>query len=165
MIAIYIILFVSICRKMIVVDEILEINVEAGCKKDHKLRFAGKGNQRPGTPCPDDLVFVVKEKPHEIFKREGDDLVVTQKISLLEALTGKTIKITMLDGREIDVSVTDIVKPDTKIVIKDEGMPSTSKSGEKGNLIIKFDIIFPSTLTLTESQKRELKNIFGEGDL
>ena len=57
------------------------------------------------------------------------------------------------------------MKPDTKIVIKDEGMPSTSKSGEKGNLIIKFDIMFPSTLALTESEKRELKNILGEGDL
>ena len=78
---------------MIVVDEILEINVEAGCKKDHKLRFAGKWNQRPGTPCPDDLVFVVKEKPHETFKREGDDLVVTQKISPLEALTERHSKL------------------------------------------------------------------------
>ena len=145
---------------MIVVNEILNIKLKPGCKKDTKLTYVEKGNQQPGRPRPDDLVVVVKEKPHEIFKREGNNLIVTQKISLVDALTGKTIKITTLDGREIYVSLTNIVKPDTKIVIENEGMPSTSKAGQKGNLIIKFDIIFPSSLRLTGSQKRGLKNIF-----
>lgn len=143
---------------MMTVDEILTIDVKPGWKKDTKITYPGKGNQAPGFPCPADLVFVVDEKPHAIFKREGNDLVTTQKISLIEALTGKTIKVTTLDGREIEVSVTDIVKPDTEIVIQDEGMPSTSKPGTKGNLRIKFDIIFPTQLTA--SQKSELKNIF-----
>ncbi|KAK4263386.1 hypothetical protein QN277_028804 [Acacia crassicarpa] len=144
------------------VEEILKIEVEPGWKKDTVITFPGKGNQVRRKSAATDLVIVVEEKPHPIFKREQNDLIITHKISLLEALTGKTIKVTMLDGREIEVSVTDIVKPDTEIVVQDEGMPSASKPGKKGNLRINFDIIFPSQLSTL--QKCQLKKIFSEVD-
>ncbi|KAI9126320.1 hypothetical protein K1719_002741 [Acacia pycnantha] len=62
---------------------------------------------------------------------------------------------------KIDVEP-DIVKPDTEIVVQDEGMPSASKPGQKGNLRINFDIIFPSQLSTL--QKCQLKKIFSEVD-
>jgi hypothetical protein len=43
--------------------------------------LAGKGDEAPGQPAQD-LVFVVRQKPHPVFTREGDDLVTTQRISL-----------------------------------------------------------------------------------
>ncbi|KAI9126391.1 hypothetical protein K1719_002812 [Acacia pycnantha] len=148
----------------ITVDEIVEVKVKPGWKKDTKITFRGKGNQEPGSPSPADLVFVLEDKPHETFKRVGNDLVTTQKISLCEALTGKTIKVTTLDGREIEVSVTEIVTPDTEIVVQDEGMPSASNPGKKGNIRIKFDMVFPSSLQLTASQRDEMKKFLSEVD-
>ncbi len=41
----------------------------------------GKGDEVPGQPAQD-IVFVVKQKPHTVFMREGDDLVCTHRLPL-----------------------------------------------------------------------------------
>ncbi|MED6157454.1 hypothetical protein PIB30_023185 [Stylosanthes scabra] len=141
------------------VDEILKIDIKPGWKKGTKITFPGKGNREAGT-APADLVFVVDEKPHAIFKRDRHDLVVTEKILLVDALAGKTLNLTTLDGRELKIKVTEIVKQGYELVIPNEGMPISKEPGKKGNLIIKFDVMFPSRLTT--QQKNELKRILSD---
>jgi len=140
------------------VEEILKIDIKPGWKMGTRITFPEKGNQETGM-VPGDLVFVVDEKPHAVFKRKGNDLVVNKRISLLEALIGKTLELVTLDGRKITVPVTDIVRPGHEVVIPDEGMPISKEPGKKGNLRIKFDVKFPSKLT--EEQKSDLKRVLG----
>ena len=102
---------------------------------------------------------MIDEKPHAVYKRDGNDLVVNQKISLLEALTGKTVELTTLDGRYLTVPVTDIIRPGHEVVIANEGMPISKEPTKKGKLRIKFDVAFPSTLTA--EQKSDLKRVLG----
>ncbi|ESQ40072.1 hypothetical protein EUTSA_v10014043mg [Eutrema salsugineum] len=139
------------------VEEILTIDIKPGWKKGTKITFLDKGNEQRGI-IPSDLVFIVDEKPHSVFKRDGNDLVVTQKISLVEALTGCTAQVTTLDGRTLTVPVNNVVSPSYEEVVKGEGMPISKDSSRKGNLRIRFIIIFPSKLT-TE-QKLGLKRMF-----
>ncbi|KAB5537586.1 hypothetical protein DKX38_015119 [Salix brachista] len=143
------------------VEEILKIDIKPGWKKGTKITFPEKGNQEPGI-TPADLIFVVDEKPHSVFKRDGNDLVVNQKISLLEALTGKTIELTTLDGRYLPISVTDIVKPGQELLVTNEGMPISKEPTKRGNLKIKFDVTFPTRLTV--EQKSDLKKALGASD-
>ncbi|KAJ9172135.1 hypothetical protein P3X46_015413 [Hevea brasiliensis] len=143
------------------VEEILKIDIKPGWKKGTKITFPEKGNQEPGV-IPADLIFVVDEKPHPVFRRDGNDLLVNQKISLLEALTGKTVDLTTLDGRYLTIPVTDIIKPGHEIVISNEGMPISKEPHKKGNLKIKFDVTFPSSLTA--EQKSDLKRVLGGVD-
>lgn len=145
------------CRKTKTVEEVLKIYIKPGWKKGTKITFPGKGNQEAEATAPDDLIFVVDEKPHALFKRDGNDLVVTQKILLVEALVGKTLNLTTLDGRELTIQVTEVVKPKYVLVVPNEGMPISKEPGKKGNLRIKFDVLFPSRLT--SQQKYELKRI------
>ena len=140
------------------VDEILKVDINPGWKKGTKITFPGKGSQEPGATAAD-LIFVVDEKPHAIFRRDGNDLVVNKRITLLEALTGKTLNLTTLDGRGLTIPVTDIVKPSLEVVIPDEGMPISKEPGKKGNLRIKFDVKFPSRLSA--EQKADLKRVLG----
>ncbi|XP_050236095.1 uncharacterized protein LOC126686107 [Mercurialis annua] len=142
-----------------IVDEILKIEIKAGWKKGTKITFPERGNQEAGGVVAADVIFVVDEKPHAVFKRDGNDLIVNQKISLLEALTGKTFDLTTLDGRYLTVPATDIIKPGYEVVISDEGMPISKQPHKRGNLIIKFDVTFPSILTA--QQKSDLKRVLG----
>lgn len=139
-------------------EEILTIEIKPGWKKGTKITFPEKGNQEPGV-IPADLIFVVDEKPHPLYKRDGNDLVVNQEITLLEALTGKTLDLTTLDGRNLMIPLTDIIKPGAEMVVPNEGMPISKEPGRKGNLRIKFDVKYPSRLT-TE-QKSDLKRVLG----
>ncbi|EHA8588871.1 dnaJ-like subfamily B member 4 [Cocos nucifera] len=138
--------------------EILSIDVRPGWKKGTKITFPDKGNEQANL-LPADLVFVIEEKPHEVYKREGNDLVVHWKISLVDALAGTMIKLTTLDGHDLAVNVTDIVTPGYELVVAKEGMPIAKEPGKKGNLRVKFDVKFPSRLT-TE-QRAAIRRILG----
>jgi DnaJ family protein B protein 4 len=111
-----------------------------------------------------DLVFVVEEKPHPRFTRDGNDLIVTQKLPLVEALTGDGGKKTIehLDGRKLQVRVpSGVVKPGQQTTMTGEGMP-VRKEGQvhkKGDLIVKWEIVFPDRLT--PPQKEGIKKVLG----
>lgn len=106
-------------------DKVLEIQVLPGWKSGTKIRFPRAGNEVPGGDAQD-LVFVVEEKPHDRFVREGNDLVCHVPIPLVEALTGGGAKRTVeaLDGRKLQVAVpSGIVKPGAITTVHGEGMP------------------------------------------
>lgn len=140
------------------IDEVLAVEIKPGWRKGTKITFPEKGNQIPGNTAGD-LIFMVEEKPHAIFKRNGNDLVVHQRILLVEALTGKTLELMTLDGRVLTVPITEIVRPGHEVVIPNEGMPVSKEPTKKGNLRIKFDVKFPSRLT--SEQKHDIKRVLG----
>lgn len=140
-------------------EEILKIHIKPGWKKGTKITFPGKGSQLPGS-APSDVIFVVNERPHPIFKRDGKDLIMTEKISLLEALVGKTLNITTLDGRHITVELDDIVTPGYEKVVADEGMPLSKDPSKRGNLRIKFKVMYPPSLT--SQQKYDVRRILND---
>lgn len=144
--------------KIRTVEEILSIDIKPGWKKGTKITFPEKGNQEPGV-IPADLIFVVDEKPHLVFKRDGNDLIVDWEITLLEALTGKALELRTLDRRSLEIQLTDIVKPGYEMVVPNEGMPISKEPSRKGNLRVKFDVKYPSRLT--SEQKSDLKRVLG----
>ncbi|KAL0744118.1 hypothetical protein Bca4012_085631 [Brassica carinata] len=144
-------------RRPSTVEEIITIEIKPGWKKGTKITFPEKGNEQRGI-TPSDLVFIVDEKPHAVFRRDGNDLVITQKIPLVEALTGYTAQVTTLDRRTLTVPVNNVISPSYEEVVKGEGMPIPKDPSKKGNLRIRFNIKFPSRLT-TE-QKTGIKRMF-----
>ncbi|EFJ36802.1 hypothetical protein SELMODRAFT_230025 [Selaginella moellendorffii] len=132
--------------KTMPVEEFLTIDVKPGWKKGTKITFPEKGNEQPNL-IPADIVFVIDEKPHDVFKRDGNDLVMTQKVSLADALTGTTITVNTLDGRTLTIPINDIISPGYEKIVPREGMPIAKEPGRKGDLKIKFDVKFPTRLT------------------
>jgi DnaJ family protein B protein 13 len=57
-----------------------------------------------------DIVFIVKDKPHLRFRREGTNLIYTANIPLGKALTGSIVEIITLDDRKLHIPINDIVK-------------------------------------------------------
>ncbi|CBI30610.3 unnamed protein product, partial [Vitis vinifera] len=144
--------------KTIPVEEILTIEIKPGWKKGTKITFPEKGNEQPNV-IPADLVFIIDEKPHSKFTREGNDLVVTQKITLAEALTGYTVHLTTLDGRSLSIPINNAIHPNYEEVVPKEGMPIPKEPSKRGNLRIKFNIKFPTRLTA--EQKSGIKKLLG----
>lgn len=132
----------------------ITIDIRPGWKKGTKITFHEKGNEQRGI-IPSDLIFIVDEKPHNVFNRDFNDLIVTQKVTLVEALTGYTAQIWTLDGRNLTVPINSIISPSYEKIVAGEGMPLSKEPFNKGNLRIKFSIKFPRMLTW--EQKNELK--------
>ncbi|TXG55096.1 hypothetical protein EZV62_020352 [Acer yangbiense] len=146
----------DISGKTMLVEEILTIDVKPGWKKGTKITFPEKGNEQPNV-IPADLVFIIDEKPHSVFTRDGNDLIMTQKISLAEALTGYTVHITTLDGRNLSIPINSVIHPNYEEIVLREGMPLQKDPSKRGNLKIKFNIKFPTRLTA--EQKTGIKKL------
>lgn len=130
-------------------EEILEINVKPGWKKGTKLTFPEKGDERPGE-VPADIAFMIDEKPHEHFRRDGNELVYNAQLTLADALSGTTLNIPHPDGTTIHLPVRDVIRPNDTKILRGKGMPITKVPGTFGNLVIKFEVLFPRTLTDTQ---------------
>jgi len=142
-------------------EKVLEIQVLPGWKAGTKIRFPRAGNEQPNG-SEQDLAFVVEEKPHPVFTRDGDDLVCSLKIPLVEALTGSDTKkvLELLDGRKLQVPYPlGVVKPAQETRVVGEGMPIRKQASlkNKGDLVIRWDVQFPDRLT--PSQKEGIRRI------
>jgi len=137
-------------------QKVLTIDLKPGLKQGTKVRFAKEGDQGPNI-IPADIVFELREKPHPYFKRNGNDLTYTATVSLSDALTGTQLEIKTLDDRVLRIPVNEIVSPGYNKVIYGEGMPLYKNPKQKGNLVISFNIVFPSHLS--PNQKQNIKKI------
>lgn len=135
----------------------LTINVK-GMRNEQKVVFEGKGNFRKGC-LPGDMVIVILEQPHPVFKRKGNDLLIMKELSLKEALCGTTFQLQHLDGTNMDLSTTSVIKPGAILVVPDLGMPKPDTL-EHGHLFVKFNICFPEFLT--DIQRNSLMSMFDE---
>ncbi|XP_010911134.1 uncharacterized protein [Elaeis guineensis] len=123
------------------------IKVKPGWKKGTKITFEGMGDQRQGC-VPADVVILISERKHPIFKRVGNDLVLKVEVPLVNALTGWTFSFPLLSGEKMSCSFHDeIIYPGYEKVIKGQGMPLVHEKGIRGDLRIKFHIIFPMKLS------------------
>ncbi|XP_016840845.1 dnaJ protein homolog 1 [Nasonia vitripennis] len=128
-------------------DKVLTINVKPGWKAGTKITFQKEGDQGRGK-VPADIVFIIRDKPHPQFKREGSDIRYTCKLSLKQALCGTVIEVPTLVGEKISLNLTrEIVKPTTVKRIQGHGLPFPKEPSRKGDLLVSFDIKFPETLT------------------
>jgi len=137
-------------------EKVLTIDVKPGWKAGTKVTFKEEGDENPGM-IPADLIFVMNEKPHEIFKRDGNDLVYTCKVNLKQALVGCAIGVPTLDGRRLKINIHEIIQPGFVKVVPGEGMPISKFPNQKGDLKIHFNIEFPRELT--QDQKDQIKRI------
>ena len=112
----------------------------------------------PGA-SPGDLHVQVEVRKHPVFQRQGYDLLVKQKISLVHALTGGEFVISHLDGRKLVVKTTphSVLSTGSVLLLRNEGMPR--KNGTRGNLYVIVTVSMPTTLSA--ENRKELQKVLG----
>lgn len=135
----------------------VEVVAKPGYKEGTKIRYEKYGDETPTST--QDIVFVVKEKPHEIFTRNGDDLIWYYKIPLHCALLGMQLDIPSFAGRSsIAVPIIGPIEPGYTRTVFKGGMPNSKIAGRVGDLKIVFEIVFPTHLH--EDQKEQIERAF-----
>jgi DnaJ family protein A protein 2 len=135
------------CRGARVVKnrKVLEVHVAPGVPAGHQVSFYGEADFVPGH-TPGDVIFIVHEKPHDTFERQGDDLVMRKTLTLADALCGAEFLVKHLDARRLLVSTGGkVITPNSTHLIADEGMPKHGSPFEKGRLCVVFAVEFPNT--------------------
>lgn len=128
-------------------EEVQMVIIKRGWKKGTTVTFEGRGNECSGG-TPSDVVFIISEKDHPIFKRaDSNDLVLKVKVPLVDVLTGWTLNFRLISGENVSHPFADeIIFPGYQKVIEGQGMSVANSKDKRGNLIIKFEIVFPRKL-------------------
>ena len=133
-------------------DKVVTITVRSGWKEGTKITFPQEGDQGIGR-IPADIVFKVKEKPHPLYKRDGNDLKYTATLSLRDALCGATVQVPLIDKRTHTLHLHEVVQPTSTRILRGEGMPLSKNPNRRGDMIVSFDIKFPSKLSWNSKEE------------
>lgn len=136
-------------KKVVKEKKILDAQIDKGAPNNCQYTFHGEADEFPGSE-PGDVVIVVQEQPHKKFKRKGADLLVEQKITLQEALTGVNFTMVHLDGTKIRIKNEpgEVIKPDDLKTVPEKGLPFYKQPYKFGNLFIMFKVTFPDKINI-----------------
>mgnify|MGYP001441603090 CR=1 FL=1 len=158
----------SLCNKCqggktIIKTSKIDIYIQPGTYHGEKILLRGKGDWDIELNEYGDLLIIINEiKSKGDMIREGENLIMNKKISLVDSLCGFEFIIKHLDNRYLKIKVDDIIKPNDRRVIKGEGMKKNNELDEFGDLIINFSIIYPDELS--EKRKEYLRKIIPQID-
>lgn len=138
----------------------VKVNILPGVSNNQiiKIKEMGEAGER-GMP-PGDLYVRIKIKPHPIFERVGNDLIVKKELSFFDLLLGRKIEIPTLDGKKINIEIPPHFNLKSDLRVSGEGMPRFGSYG-RGDLLVSFIIKAPKKINskfrkiLEELEKEE----------
>lgn len=150
-------------RKIVSEKKVLELYIPRGSHDGDSIVLQGEADQAPDQ-VPGDIIFILQQKEHSIFKRSGDNLLAEVEITLVEALCGLSrVVLKHLDGRGLHINHQKpsggVLRPGQVLRLRGEGMPFKRSDG-KGDLYLKVQILFPEDGWLqNEKTTSKLKKI------
>ena len=133
----------------------VEFTVPRGVATGSSIRLPGLGNMAPhGKGESGDLYIVFVIKRHPVFYMEGNNLVCTCKVNVLDAITGCKKEIMTISGKKLSVMIPRGTSDGDKLKINGHGMPL--QGGGYGSLIIIVNVVMPRELTDEEVELIEV---------
>ncbi len=126
--------------------ETIYVDIPQGIDNDEIIQIPNKGNKSPDGKMIGDIHLRIKlEQHYKNFTRKGLDILYTHTITLKEALCGFDIDFEYMNQQKFKIHNHDhIISPEYKKVIPNLGF---IRGDKRGNLIIHFNIVFPTQLT------------------
>lgn len=120
-------------------SQTVQVEVERGAPDGHEVVFENQADESPDRAAGD-LKFRLRQLPHEIFRRENDNLRMTVRLSLKEALLGFERSVHHLDGHTVQIADTGTTQHGQVRRIRGEGMPEHNFASNKGDLVVDFEV-------------------------
>jgi curved DNA-binding protein len=139
--------------------EELSVKIPAGIDNGARLRLAGKGGAGIGGGPSGDIYLDIVVRPDNKYSREGNDIVMAQRIPFSQACLGGSLDVATLDGvKRIKTPV--CLQAGTKIRLKGLGFPQQGK-GTRGDFFVEIEVAVPQSLS--PNQKELVEKLAKEG--
>ncbi|HET9872503.1 MAG TPA: molecular chaperone DnaJ [Propionibacteriaceae bacterium] len=139
----------------------INVKIPPGVSSGNRIHLAAHGEVGPGGGPAGDLYVELQVAPHEVFKRDGDDLEVVVRIPMTAAALGTEVMVETLEAdledadeesRYVQVAVPAGTQSGTRIAIDGKGVPRL-RAGGRGQLGVTLLVQTPTRL---DDQQREL---------
>jgi DnaJ-class molecular chaperone len=135
---------------------VLDVSIPSGIRDGQTLRLKGKGQAGLNGGPPGDALVTIEVRPHELFERDGDDIIIEVPIGLHEAILGGKVEVPTIAGR-VNVTVPKGAKSGQTLRLRGRGIKTKKGSGDH---LVRLNIVMPETIdndlaTFTESWMSE----------
>ncbi|HJV42410.1 molecular chaperone DnaJ [Caulobacter sp.] len=150
-------------------ERVLSVRIPAGVDDGARIRLAGEGDAGARGGPRGDLYIFLSVSPHELFERDGLDLLCTVPVPMTTAALGGDIDAPCLLGGDncdgeckIKVTVPEGAQTGKTVRLKGKGMPSL-RSRQRGDLVVELFVETPTHLSARQKElMRELAGLCGE---
>lgn len=137
-------------------QQTISVKIPAGISSGKKLRIQGKGGPGLHGGPRGDLYVQIKVLDHPLFRREGDDLIMTREIRFTEALSGTDIDVPTIDQKTLRLKIPPGCQVNSRFRLKGYGMPIMGGTG-RGDAYVQVTVAVPQKLS--KKQKALIKDM------
>ena len=137
----------------------IKVHIIAGINNGQQIRVTGKGERGINGGPNGDLFVEVNVKPHQYFKREGNDIHLTIPIDFYDAILGTSVDVPTVYG-EASLSIPSGTQPGQIFRMRGQGVKDL-RSGKPGDQYVHLDIKMPTSLS---RQQKELLNQYRDSN-
>jgi molecular chaperone DnaJ len=127
------------------------VNIPAGVDVGNQIRLAGEGQPGINGGPNGNLYLVVDIKPHQYFRRRGNDILLDLDINIAQAVLGAEVEIPTVDGKA-HLKIPAGIQPGKVLRMRNKGIPYVRGNGRGDELVI-INVDIPKNLS---SEQRDL---------
>lgn len=135
----------------------VKVSIPAGIDDGQQIRLSGKGEPGMNGGPPGDLFIVISVKPHEFFKREGDNIFLELPITFAQAALGDEVEVPTVHGN-VKLKIPAGTQTGKTFRLRGKGAPNVRGYGY-GDQHVKVRVVTPTKLT---ARQKELLREFNE---
>lgn len=134
-------------------EEQIEMNIPAGVADGMELQMSGKGNAGQQGGPTGDLIIGIEEIEHDIFTRQGDNLIYNLQLNFADAVLGTNIEIPTLSGKA-KLKIPSATPAGKVLRMKEKGLKRFN-SHYHGDLLIHVTIFVPKDINHEDTKMLE----------
>ena len=134
-------------------DEVVEIKIPAGVAEGMVVNVPGKGNAGRRNGVNGDIQVFIEEEPHNLFVRDGSDLIYNLLLDFPTAALGGDVEIPTIEGTKLRVKMESGTQPGKTLRLRGKGLPAVQGYGSgRGDLVVNISVYVPKTLSRDEKE-------------
>lgn len=132
-------------------DNVYHVDIRPGWKEGTRITYPSVGDVHEGMNRePANIIFIIKEKAHALFKRNNNDLIINIELTFKESLLGFSKTIETLRNKKFKITSDEISYDNKKLIIYGKGMTIKNNNNDvnkRGNIIVVSKVKYPKKLT------------------
>jgi molecular chaperone DnaJ len=138
----------------------VKVTVPSGVEDGNYLPLRGQGNSGPRGGAAGDLIVVFEEIPHELFSRNGNDVIYNLAVSFPDLVLGTKVDVPTLDGA-VKLTIPPSTQPETMLRIAGHGIGHL-RGSSRGDQYVKVNVFVPKEVSHQDKELlKEMKKSSG----
>ena len=134
-------------------NQTIKVKIPAGIDDGQALNLRGKGNAGLDGGPAGDLLITVFVKPHPLFERDGNSVLMEMPVSFAQAALGAEIEVPTIDGR-VKLTIPEGTQPGSVFRLRGKGIPYLqSKGGGRGDQFVTITVTVPKNMTSEQKER------------